>query len=241
MIRKELVNRSPLRILEQSMHGGLGKGNVGVIAAPEGIGKTACLVHIATDQLLEGKHVIHVSFATDTNHIVSWYEDIFEEIARRYKLDGAMDVHDDLIKHRVIMNFRQDRVSALQVQRSVRSMIKDANFNADVVIIDGYDFSKSTGEEFDSFRRFAEEAGIEIWFSASIKKGPLQKESPDVLAALKDYLQYIAVFIVLEPCGNYIRLKLAKDHEKVPMTDLHLKLDPHILLIAEDLDSVLEA
>ena len=46
MIKKELISKSPLRILEKSIHGGVGKGNLGVIAARKGIGKTACLVHM---------------------------------------------------------------------------------------------------------------------------------------------------------------------------------------------------
>ena len=89
MVRKELIQRSPLRILEQSTQGGLGKGNIGVIAARKGIGKTACLVHIATDSLFQERQVIHVSFAANTQHLVSWYEDIFSEIAERFHLDAA--------------------------------------------------------------------------------------------------------------------------------------------------------
>ena len=83
MIREELIRRSPFRILEKSIHGGVGKGNIGMIAARKGVGKTACLVHLATDQLFQNKYVIHVSFSPDTSHIISWYEDIFEEIAQR--------------------------------------------------------------------------------------------------------------------------------------------------------------
>ena len=170
MIKKELISRSPLRILEQSTHGGVGKGNIGVIAARKGVGKTACLVHIATDQLFQGKHVIHISFANDTSHIVSWYEDIFEEIARRYKLDCTMDVHDDIIRHRVIMNFRQDGVSVEQIQKSIRSMVKDGNFSADLIVIDGYDFNRVSVAEFSAFKVLAEELGIEIWFSATLHR-----------------------------------------------------------------------
>jgi hypothetical protein len=240
MIRTELVNRSPLRILEQSTHGGLGKGNIGVIAAPKGFGKTACLVHIATDQLLEGKHVIHISFATDTSHIISWYEDIFEEIAKRYHLESAMDVHDDIIKNRVIMNFKQDGVSADQVQRSVRSMIKDGNFNANAVFVDGYDFSKSSVNEFKSFKQFAQEAGLEIWFSASTQKDTAMIGDSAIPAFLKVFLPNIAVLINLEPNGEFMHLRLIKDHEVVPMSDLHLKLDPHILLIAEETGAVVK-
>ena len=233
MVRDELVKRSPLRILEQSMHGGLGKGNIGVIGAPKGMGKTACLVHIATDQLLEGRQVIHVSFSAKTDHIISWYEDIFEEIAKRYQLDGAMDVHDDIIKHRAIMNFKQDGFLTGKVQNGIRAMIQEGHFNADVVVVDGFDFEHAKEDEISSFRRFAAETGIEVWFSASTGETP-EADAQGIPAVVQKFLPDISVFIELEMCGKYIHLKLVKDHETIPSTDLHLKLDPQILLIAED-------
>ena len=52
MYRKEINEQSPLRILEQSSHGGLGRGNLGVVMARAGENKTAFLVHIALDDLL---------------------------------------------------------------------------------------------------------------------------------------------------------------------------------------------
>lgn len=232
MVKKELITRSPLRILEKSTHGGVGKGNIGVIAARKGVGKTACLVHIATDQLFQGKHVIHVSYANDTNHIVSWYEDIFQEIARRYKLDCTMDVHDDIIKRRVIMNFRQDGIQSEQVQKGIRSMIQEGNFSADLVIVDGYDFSSVSAEEFSGFKKLAEELGIEIWFSATLHRdSSLVNGVPSVLTPL---MAHLAIIIMLEPREGHIHLKLVKDHESTPSEDLHLKLDPQILLIAEE-------
>jgi len=234
MIRKELNTRSPLRILEKSTHGGVGKGNIGVIAARKGIGKTACLVHLATDQLFQEKHVIHVSFSTDTSHIIAWYEDIFEEIAKRYKLDKAMDVHDDITKNRVIMNFRQDGVVADQVNKSISSMIKDGHFSADCVIIDGYDFSKITKEDFASFKKMAEALQIEIWFSVTLPKDGQVFNSKGVPSVLNEVVSGIAIVIVLEPMDSFVHLKLVKDHDAVPGENMHLKLDPQILLIAEE-------
>ncbi|NLG19240.1 MAG: hypothetical protein GX556_18095 [Fibrobacter sp.] len=233
MIKHELISRSPLRILEKTTQGGVGKGNIGVIAARKGTGKTACLVHIATDQLFQGKHLIHVSFAPDTSHIVSWYEDIFEEIAHRYKLDSAMDIHDDIIRRRVIMNFRQDGIKADQVQKSIRSLIQDGNFLADMIIVDGYDFTKVSAEEFSSFKKFAMDMGIEIWFSATLhREGKLLANRVPEL--LKDLINDIDVLILLEPKDTYVRLSLIKDHEISQTEELNLKLDPQILLIAEE-------
>ena len=52
MHRKEVNERSPMRVLEHSIHGGLGRGNIGVVVARPGLGKTAFLVGIAAASVL---------------------------------------------------------------------------------------------------------------------------------------------------------------------------------------------
>ena len=61
MYRKEVNERSPMRVFEKSMHGGLGRGNVGVVLSRAGVGKTALLVQIALDDLLRDRRVLHIS------------------------------------------------------------------------------------------------------------------------------------------------------------------------------------
>ena len=234
MVKTELVKRSPLRILEKSIHGGVGKGNIGVIASRKGTGKTACLVHIATDQLFQGKHVIHVSFSGRTDHIVSWYEDIFGEIAKKRDLDDAMTVHDEIIKHRVIMNFNQGGVSPAQLLRSLRSMVTDGQFAADVVIVDGYDFEHGDTELLVTLREFAAEIGLEVWFSASIHRDDPRTDENGVPMLLSSFIGSIAVLITLQPSDGHIKLSLIKDHGQYATEDLHLMLDPKSLLIAEE-------
>ncbi len=234
MVKEELIERSPLRILEKSIHGGIGKGNTGVIASRKGTGKTACLVHIATDQLLQGKHIIHVSFSSRTDHIVSWYEDIFSEIAKKRDLENAMAVHDDVIKHRVIMNFNQDGVSAEQLLRSLRSIMTDGDFAADVVVVDGYDFERGKPETLEALCGFAKELGLEVWFSASIHRDDPRTDKNGVPVLLAPFLASIGVLITLHPEDDHIKLSLVKDHDTFVSEDLHLMLDPKSLLIAKE-------
>lgn len=234
MVKSELVKRSPLRILEKSLHGGLEAGGVGVIAARKGTGKTACLVHLATDKLFQGKHVIHVSFASRTDHIISWYEDIFREIAKKRELENAMDVHDDLIKGRVVMNFSQEGVDMDQVLRSLRAMIQDGNFAADLIIVDGYDFTKGSAEEVQKLKSYAAESGLSVWFSASTGQEGANVDSHGVPEMLQPYLDVVNVLISLTATNNHVKLSLVKDHDQYPQEDLHLELDPKTLLIAEE-------
>jgi KaiC/GvpD/RAD55 family RecA-like ATPase len=232
MVRGELIRRSPWRILEKSIHGGLGKGNLGAIVARRGVGKTACLVHLATDQLLEGKHVIHVSFSASTSHIVDWYEDIFDEVAQTAGLDQAMAVHDEIIRRRIIMNFNQQGVTLSRVIASVRSMIRDGHFAADLIIVDGYDFSRATRAELAEVRRFAAEAGLEIWFSVSLGTEEASCDPSGVPDLIAGVIDEISVLICLRHEERHVRLQLLKDHEALITESLHLELDPKSLLIA---------
>ncbi len=232
MIKAELIRRSPLRILEKSTHGGLGKGNIGVIAAKKGTGKTAFLVHLATDNLIQGKHVIHVSYAGKTDHIVDWYENIFEEIAERYHLDGLREAHEQAVRNRVIMNFNQAAVTVTQVARGVSAMIRDGNFGADLVVVDGFDFRKGSPSDIDDYRRFATEMGLQIWFSATL---PQEEEVPPGLPPLLErYAPAVDIVVVLRPQGNHLRLELVKDFDHGVSDDLALALDPKALLILEN-------
>lgn len=237
MVKEELIKRSPLRILERSTHGGLVPGSIGVIASEKGVGKTACLVHIATDSLFQGRHVIHVSFAGKTDHIISWYEDIFKEIATWQNLERAMEVHDEIIKHRVIMNFNREGSTFDQVLRSLRAMISDGGFKADMIVIDGLDVGSVERDSMDLLHNFARELGVTVWFSATIDPNDSGPDDRGVPARLQKVADDLSVIITLTPDqqGRFVHLELIKDHETYPGgRDLNLRLDSSTMLIAAD-------
>lgn len=230
MVKEELTKNSPLRILEKATNGGLGKGNIAVIASRRGIGKTACLVHIATDKLMRDKHVIHVSFSTRTDHILNWYEDIFNEISQKRDLENAMEIHDELVKNRVIMNFNQDGVTMKQVLNSVKAMIENGQRGTDAIVVDGYDFTKGNSETISEVKKFAQDLNLEIWFTDSYDGEVVSDDAiPHNLKCCKDD---ISVIMVLKNKGDVMSLNLVKDHDKEVTKELSLVLDSKTLLIA---------
>lgn len=235
MVKKELIERSPLRILEESIQGGLGAGNIGVLASRKGVGKTACLVHIATDKLFQNKPVIHVSYASRVDYIINWYEDIFKEIAKKRELERVIDVHDEIIKNRVIMNFKQDAAKTDQILKSIEAMIRFGQFAANTLIVDGYDFSVGSPVDLQKFREFAERVGVEVWFSASLKGDEPLFNQQGVPFVLERYMHEIAVLITLSFKEEFVKLSLAKCHDCLTLGELPLKLDPQTLLIAKDI------
>lgn len=234
MVRKELIQNSPLRILEKTTHGGVGKGNIGVIASRKGVGKTACLVHIATDQLFQDNHVIHISFSSNTEHIISWYEEIFTEIANRRNLEHAMEVHDEIIKNRVIMNFNQDTAEIEQVIASIKSLVSEGHFSADTIIVDGYDFTKATPDNLKAFKAAAEDLKVQFWFSATLPEDNDALNAKGIPVLLEQFLPSFGIVVNLKSDGNVIHLELKKDHDATDLEDMHLKLDPKVLLITKE-------
>jgi len=234
-VKEELIQRSPLRVLEKSISGGLGRGNIGVLASRKGVGKTACLVHIAADKLLQGKPVIHVSYASRVDHIITWYEDIFKELAKKPRMRSALDDFDELIRNRVIMNFKQDGARTEQVLRSLEAMIVQASFPAETVIVDGLEFAQAGPGDLRMFREFAGRLGLEVWFSASLKGEEPLFDDRGIPRELEGFLGVIDVLISLQHHGDHVHFNLVQDHGRLAPKDLRLMLDPTTLLIAKDI------
>jgi KaiC/GvpD/RAD55 family RecA-like ATPase len=234
MVKQELIQRSPVRIFEKSIHGGLRAGEIGIISSQSGIGKTSVLVQIALDKLLQAKKVIHVSFTQHTDYVLAWYEDIFDEFIKKKNLENARDVKNELIRNRVLMNFNQDGVTADQILRSLRAMIVDGSFKAEALIIDGFDFAKMTRERITMIKNFARELELSVWYSCTVKGEGAVYDEKGIPLITDGFAELIDVVIVLEPKPDHIVLAVSKDRETYNPEHLALKLDPKTLLILEE-------
>lgn len=234
MVKKTLSSRSPIKTLEKNITGGLGPGTLGVFASRKGVGKTACLVQIALDRLLEEKPVIHVSYSSRVDYIISWYEEIFKNLSTRENLKSAMEVHDRIIRNRVIMNFRQEGMKTSQVLKSLEALLGPGNFPARTIIVDGFSFYLPCQEDLELFKKFAGQHQLEIWFSCSLKGDDPLFDEHGIPFILKDHLGVIDIIITLEHDNSKVKLHLVKDHDRLPGKKLRLQLDPQTLLLARD-------
>ena len=233
MEKEELVQRSPIRIFEQSINGGLKAGETGIIASPNGVGKTSVLVQLALDKLLQGKKVIHVSFTPHVHYVPIWYQDIFTEFVCKKNLENADEIRNNLVKNRVLMNFNQDGVTKAQIIKSLRAMIIEGGFKADSIIIDGFDFSRTDKESIEAIKIFATEIGVSIWYSCSIPDEGQQYDKENIPVVLGDFIDYLDIVIVLLPKADHVELSLSKDRNSIISKSMAMKLDPKTLLILE--------
>lgn len=226
MVKQDLIERSPVRNFEKSLGGGVKAGEIGVIVSRKGLGKTSILVQLGIDQLLQGNHVVHVSFNQQAAHVMTWYEDIFGELAKKKNLDKAAEVKEDVISKRIVLNFHQDAVRTSQVIKTIKALA-EGGAKPEAIIIDGFDFAKAVPESMKEMKNFAKELGVSIWYSANAET--TEKGLP---ASLVPFTADLDVVIYLDSKPDCIQIRVLKEHDKADYpTDL--KLDVKTLLIAD--------
>jgi archaellum biogenesis ATPase FlaH len=232
---QELNALSPLRAFEQSLHGGLGKGNLGVLISRHGIGKTACLVHLATDKLFRNEHIIHVSFSGNVEHVINWYKEVFRQISEGRSLSDAATIYNEILANRVVMNFSQENVSVEKVLSSLETLIKHGSFQADAVMFDGYKLTIAAEDDVRRIKQFAIDMKIEVWFSVSPVRPDVVFDEHGVPNTIVKYENLIDVLIGLKynEAMDKVIMTLVKDkaeHNPIPMK---VSLDPKTMLISE--------
>src|SRR5512140_2172131 len=124
MYRKEVNERSPMRVFEKSMHGGLGQGNVGVVASAPGVGKTPLLVQIALDDLLRDRRVLHITHEHSVDHVRTHYSELFHDLCTLSQLSDPDAVRLDIERNRMIFSLTRNQSDAPLSQRGGASSIQ---------------------------------------------------------------------------------------------------------------------
>ena len=226
MYQKFLNARSPLRLLEKGLHGGLGPGNIGIFLAGHGVGKGSVLVGVALDELLRSGNVLHVSLTDSVSHVRAHYDTVFEDLAATTHLEDEKSIHAEIDRLRSIRVYSPNAFTASKLREAVK-LETEAGQKPSLVIIEGEDFDSAQREDFEEFKAIAEELAAEIWLSAQCKdESPVTV--PESIARLDDL---VSVIVSLEPAEEAVALRTLKDHDNPDLSDLHVALDPRTLLL----------
>lgn len=230
MLRKDVNARSPLRVLEQSIHGGLGRGNLGVVIARHGVGKTAFLVGVALDDLMRGRKVLHVSAEHGVDKVIAFYDEIFADVAHEGQLEDVWRVRTDVDRHRRIHCFPEGTFSVTRLRQALEFMRANGDFIPAAIVIDGVDFAQLGAFDLKALREMATEADAELWMSAVTHREAVRDEHgiPDPVARLQDHID---VILTMAGAGRHVHVALCKDHDNPNVSELKVALDPRTMLL----------
>src|SRR5215831_8263671 len=171
MYSKELNERNPLRLFEHSIHGGLGPGNIGVVVARHGIGKTAFLVAIGLDEAMRGRKTLHVSLDKTVDHLREFYDEIFMDLAHSAHLEDLPSARLEMERNRIIHTYAGKSFTIPKLRHSINFLKEYAHFDPACLILQGFHFDRATAEDMDSFRQIARDFDVEMWMSAVTHRG----------------------------------------------------------------------
>ncbi len=225
---------SPLRILEQSSRGGLGPGNLGVLTARAGVGKTACLIHIAFDCLFRRKKLVHVSLVDVPEKVTSYYNVIFYDLVKALNIQGEDEVRALMEGNRMILAYLNQSFRIGRLRENLDNLSEHVGFEPDVLIVDGLDFSRTDREILEGFKALAGDLRLEAWFSAVSHRHLPETNERGIPGPLSDTEDLFDIVLQLVPDTGGIHLNLLKDHDAYGSPVAGIRMDPSTFLAVDE-------
>src|SRR5688500_11704810 len=221
MYSKELNERNPLRLFEHSINGGLGPGNIGVVVARHGIGKTAFLVGIALDDAMRGRKAMHVSLDKTVDHLREFYDEIFMDLAHSAHLEDIPAERLEMERNRIIHTYAGKSFTIHKLRHSINFLREYAHFDPACLILEGFDFERATVTDLDAFREIAQEFNVEMWMSAVTHRG-VPSDAHGVPEPIAKLASSIAVIVQMTDHSDGVHVSLLKDHDNPNVAKLML-------------------
>ena len=173
--KKELLSSSPVRFFEPT-GAALDEGEIGLLTAKKGLGKTSILVQFGIDTLLKDKAIVHVSFNQKSENVITWYSSVLAEICKSHRVD-VDELSDELFRNRTILNFNQDTFTLPKVVNTLKAL-KDNGIKLETIIVDDLDLLKTEVSDLNCFCDFIKEEKMTAWFSYNSEASDLKEILP---------------------------------------------------------------
>lgn len=220
---QELYKRSPMRILEEHFGEGLSAGEIGVIVARPGVGKSPLLVHIALDALLRDVPVLHVSLRDTVDHVRSYYDEIFGAITRAGRIADRATAMVAAERHRMIHSYLDRGFDVDHLRGNLRMLDDVAHFKPRMIVIDGLR-ARELPKLLPGVKALAQDLGVPVWLTDRTRSN----QDPELPAAA---WEHVRVALRLVPTGRTVKLTLVTRDER---RDLPFLLDPTTMLVLSD-------
>ena len=192
---EDVIERIPteMDVLDQTLAGGLGRTEMGVVVAPPGRGKTTFLVSVGGAAIENGYDVLHISFENNQKQILRNYD---LRLLRK-DMDYIKDNVDKSIA--AMFNIKKYRKGRLRVKkwptkskdanaiRGLLDQLKTAEgFVPDVLIVDYGAIMKPTSNykekrnaiesNYEDLRAIADDYNLALWTAAQGNRPALSKK-----------------------------------------------------------------
>tara|TARA_B100002003_G_scaffold142308_1_gene131687 strand:- start:348 stop:1709 length:1362 start_codon:yes stop_codon:yes gene_type:complete len=215
-------------IINEIMDGGLGKGELGVIVAPAGVGKTWCLQAIGASGVKQGLSVIHYTLELNQSYVGLRYDTVFSRIPttniKYYKEEVEKKIKK--LKGNLIIKYFPTKSIGVQGIEAHLKQVEIQGIIPDLVIVDYADILRGVGTErrfvlenvYEDLRGLAGEVDIPIWTASQANRSSLEEDIIDATKVSESYAKVmIADFVISlsrkveDKIANTARLHIIKN------------------------------
>ena len=193
----EKDNRLPIATgiigIDNLLEGGLGRGELGVVLAPTGTGKTTLLTKMANTAYNHGFNVLQIFFEDNPGNIKRKHYTIWSGIAPKDQPENAEEVKEKVKEAEIqskggikLLKLASDNVTISEIKNKVRKLISDG-FKIDLLLIDYVDCIspersvngeewKGEGSIMRSLESMTGEFDIAIWTATQGNRDSISSE-----------------------------------------------------------------
>ncbi len=190
-------------VIDDLMDGGLAPGELGVVMAPAGIGKSWLLINIGANAVKAGKTVIHYTLELNENYVGQRYDSVVTGINAQNLKNYQEDIQekmDTLKGELIIKHYPTKSIGVMGIKAHIEKTIMLGN-SPDLVIIDYGDLLKVNAKKdkhealeelYEEMRGMAGEYEIPVWTASQAGRSALEE---DVIEADKIASSYGKVMV----------------------------------------------
>lgn len=174
--------------IDDVLKGGLGKGELGVVIAPTGAGKSHVLAHLGAEALLEGKNVVHYTLEMSEERTGQRYDSKVSGIHLQDLSDKKEEIYEaclDLPGELIIKEYPTKSASTSTLRNHLEKIINKGK-KVDLILVDYADLLKPT-EKFrerrnelesiyEQLRALSQKFECPVWTASQTNRSGLNEE-----------------------------------------------------------------
>ena len=229
MLQHDLTLRNPLRLLKNTRKGLLAPGHFGAILSRSGGGKTALMIQVAMNAILQRKNVLHISLNDPVDKVILWFREVFRQMTHDNDGNQSSLLWDILLPHRLIMTFRAQGFSVEVLEERLKDLSEQGIFLPDLLVIDGIPFVESSHRMLGELKKMTERQGLHAWFTVTTHRHEPLPEN-DFPIQINPVCDLFEIILQLKSGKSSVKIHLLKGPAGTP-PKMDLVLDPTSLLI----------
>ncbi len=206
-------------------------GEMGVLLARAGAGKTACLTQLAIGYLFDKEPVLHVCVDVVPDKVKLWYNELLKDIFLNRPECKVADLQHAIEPLRFIMSFLNQTFSPEKLETSIENLKQQAKFEPALIILDGLDFDRSARPLFEKIGDLARRHSASVWVSARSHRHVPDVNERGIPYPVDTMDDLFSSILVLLPENDSLRLKALKEKGNYNPAVSEFELDPSTFLL----------